>query len=372
MRNESSPFALEQQAWRDVPRLLAQWTGEKTQAVAAEEVTTGHGAQGTIDFAVQVGDLVFVVEVKSQAGISSVVQAAEQARAYANVLSARAGPGEVLPLVVVPYMTESGKARLEEEGVSWLDLSGNAHIRADGPFRLHVHIEGRPNRFRHRGRPKNLFAPKASRLTRYLLLHPSRSFSQRELAEATELDEGYVSRLTRRLEEEDLLVREPDAAVRPRDYDLLLDAWAEDNAYRHERLAGHVPARSGEDLVQRLAQALEDEDVGYAATGLAAAWAYTHAAGFRTATVYLREAPPEGALDTLGFRRDTKAPNLTLLLPDDEGVFTEARQVEGFWCVAPVQAFVDLQHEPERAEEFARALRAKHLSWNANNAETDA
>jgi len=361
MNQKSSGFAVEQQAKRDVPRLLADWVGKPAQLVRAG-VGAASKDPNRADFAVQVGDLVFVVEVKSRSLASSLAQALEQARASAKAISDREQEKRVLPLVVVPYMTKWGKERLEKEDISWLDLSGNARIRINAPFRVNVHVEGKPNLFRDRGRPKNLFAPKAARLARHLLLRPGGAFTQRELAESVDLDEGYVSKLIRRMEIEDLLIRDNEGRVQPRSYELLLDAWAEGNAYRHEPLSGHVPGRSGEDVVRRVAKVLEAEEFEYAATGLSAAWAYTRAAGFRTASVYIREPPPNAVLDALGFREDTRAPNLTLLLPDDEGVFVGARPVEGFNCVAPVQAFVDLQRESERAEEFGQALRAKILT----------
>ena len=57
------------------------------------------------------------------------------------------------------------------------------------------------------GRPARIFAPKSARVVRWLLMHPSESFSQRELARATDMTEGFVSRIVGRLEADSHLVR---------------------------------------------------------------------------------------------------------------------------------------------------------------------
>ncbi|MCP4655642.1 MAG: hypothetical protein GY856_09510, partial [bacterium] len=129
-----------------------------------------------------------------------------------------------IPLVAVPYMGEVGRRLCQEAGVAWVDLSGNAQISVPG---LRVHVQGRPNRFKRRGRPANLFAPKSSRITRWLLIHAGEAVTQRQLARATGMDEGFTSRLVTGLEGEELVVRGSDGRIVARDPGLLLDAWRE-------------------------------------------------------------------------------------------------------------------------------------------------
>jgi hypothetical protein len=86
------------------------------------------------------------------------------------------------PLVAVPYMGPSGKDACDRAGVSWFDFSGNAHIVAPG---LRIIVDGRPNRFPKRGRPSGAFAPKSSRIARWLLVHPAQAMAQRAISQAT-------------------------------------------------------------------------------------------------------------------------------------------------------------------------------------------
>ena len=146
-------------------------------------------------------------------------------------------PDPVIPLLAVPYMGESARAHCEQNGVAWLDLSGNARIVAPGIFYQDL---GHPNRFRRPGRPKSAFGPKGSRITRQLLMDPETPVRQRALASSTGLNEGHVSRIVGKLVDTGLVERGDDG-IRVVDADLLLDAWREE--YRFERHTGRRQCR---------------------------------------------------------------------------------------------------------------------------------
>ena len=315
------------------------------------------------DGVLRAGSFVFVVEWKGVATAASVGAAIREVRRHAEDLKqAREVDGEVIPLMVVPFMGDVGRERCAEYGVAWLDLSGNARIGAPG---LRILVEGKPNRYKRRGRPSTAFAPKSSRIARWLLMHPGKPLTQRELARATGTDEGYTSRVVGKLEEEGLIVRNDAAAVRPRDPDLLLDAWQEVHDFsKHHMVRGHVATRSGDALLRELVAVLDRASVPYAATGLAAAWSLGRYAGFRTASVYLRQEPSPELIAALSFREDARGANVWLVVPNDEGVFHGATTThDDITCVHPVQAYLDLHAHPERARDIARELRSEHLQW---------
>ena len=313
---------------------------------------TGEGPDALVDL----GGARFVIEWKGSGAAAPVAGAAEQVRRYAG-----GSRGRVIPLVGVPCMGAAGRVRCEAASVNWLDLSGNARIVAPG---LRVVIEGKPNRFKSRGRPASAFAPKSSRIARWLLVHPEQAATQREIAKATDMDEGFTSRIVSRLERDALVVRDTSGAIRVRDPDLLLDAWKEDYDFsKHLILSGHVPARSGDELLGTLVGRLRKEAIPYAATGLAAAWLLTRFAAFRTVTVYAAEGPGSDVLARLGVREADQGANVWLVIPNDQGVFHGAGEHGDMRCVHPVQAYLDLAAHPERAKEAADELRSRLMSW---------
>jgi Crp-like helix-turn-helix protein/transcriptional regulator with AbiEi antitoxin domain of type IV toxin-antitoxin system len=345
----------ETQASAEVPRLLAELTGAPVRHVEAPRSP----GIGRLDAIFRAGPRTFLVECKGSgnaAPVTLAVRALESARKQPRWSAA-------VPLVVVPHMGDVGRRLCEEAQVSWLDLSGNAHIVAPG---LRVVVEGKPNRFKRAGRPRSVFAPKSARIAREMLLAPDLAFTQRELAHASGLGEGFVSRIVKRLLKQGLVANDDRRKIRVLDPNLLLDAWREAYDFdRHEVHRGHVAARSGEELLQRMGDTLAQHDVKYAATGLAAAWRLVHFAGFRLVTIYVRVMPTAEVLDAIGFREEARGANTWLVVPNDEGVFRGAEDKDGVVCVSAVQAYLDLKGHPERAKEAAEELRRRCLGWGA-------
>ena len=316
----------------------------------------GPGESSRTDGVIHAGPFTFAVTWKGAGAAGPVAMAIEQVRRFAKEIG-----GHVIPLVAVPFMGETGRERCAEAGLAWLDLSGNARIFAPG---LRILVDGKPNRYKRRGRPSTAFAPKSSRIARWLLMHPAEPLTQREIARATDTDEGYTSRVVGKLEEDGLIARDAAGAVRPSDPDLLLDAWLEDYDFeKHQVLRGHVPARSGDALLRQLVDRLNQESVSYAATGLAAAWQLDRFAGFRIATLYLATEPSPELLGSLSFREEERGANVWLVVPNDAGVFHGATTIDGIRSTHPVQIYLDLQAHPERAGEASQKLRAAHLNW---------
>jgi hypothetical protein len=351
-------------ALSEARRVLAYWlesgrlaeTLTHSQKISFKE----HDKRSGADIVVQLGNhLLLAVECKLSSDAAAVGAAIEQARRSAAELGRKSIP--VVAVVAVPYMGEVGKRLCGEAGVSWLDLSGNGHIVAPG---LAILVEGKPNKHTRRGRPSTAFGPRSSRVARLLLREPHRSFRQQELARESGLDDGFVSRIVRRLEMDHLVVREKEG-IKARDPDLLLEAWREDYDFqRHTIVAGHVTSRAGEELTAKIARVLASGGFRYAATGLAAAWLHTHFAGFRLVTFFADTIPDEAILGKIGFRQEPKGANVWLVVPNDEGVFVGAEKKDGIHCVDPLQTYLDLKSQPERAKDAADEIRARLLRWN--------
>lgn len=323
-------------------------------STASVESSPIKGADWIIDFA----GLAFAVVCRGKGDAASVGQAIRTTQAAAKQWKPCA-----LPLVVVPYMGDVGQQLCREGNVSWLDLSGNASLQ--GKPGLRIQIAGKPNRFKSTGRPQNLFAPKSARIARCLLMQPQRSFTQRELAQASGLDEGFTSRIVRGMEAQALLQRSAAGAVTMTDPELVLQAWREAYDFnKHRILRGHMATRSGMDAVEQIAVTLDQRQIRYAATGLAGAWLLNHFAGFRLATVYHEGRLNEDLRTELGFREESRGANVWLVSPNDVGVLQGAKARDGVQCVHPVQLFVDLKNQPERAPEVSEAL--KETLWKGD------
>lgn len=294
-----------------------------------------------------------------------------------------------VPIVAVPFMGPTGQERCRKENVYWMDLSGNAYIQAPG---LLIDKSGNPNKFIKRGRPSSVFAPKSSRVIRWLLLNPEKGFTNRRIVHETGADEGHISRILRHLTEEGYISRKEKGEQRLLNPESLLADWraSYDFFKQCEVIRGHVPTITNEGLAQMLslilssridstdiskapsssvlsrllkvteileAKSAGDRIPGFAFTGLTAAWQYTQFVTHRLVTVYLRDQPSKDLLQSLRFREEPRGANVWLAIPKDEGVFMGTEVVNGICCVSRVQTYLDLKDQPERADEAAEELK---------------
>ncbi len=344
----------EKQLIREAPAVLAALLD-----VPQREVKVERGGARDAELLLHAAGHAFVLEVVRTTSPGLVIAHADRVVTAAKKLRRK-----VTPLLAAPFMTEAGRRASEGAQVSWFDLSGNAHIVAPD---LRVIVDGRPNRFRGPGRPSSVFAPKSARVVRWLLMHPDGVFSQREISRATNMSEGFVSRIVSRLEAEAYVTRESSGALQVKDRTLLLDAWRSEYRFdRHTLIQGSVAARSGDALTRLMSDTLAAAGVEHAATGLSAAWQLTHFAAFRIATFFVEESLSPGLSEQLGFRDEPRGANLWLVIPNDAGVFHGAELREGVRCVHPVQAYMDLLGHPERAADAAEHLRHELLIRNGD------
>jgi hypothetical protein len=167
--------------------------------------------------------------------------------------------------------------------------------------------------------------------------------------------------------EDGLVAIDEEGRVYPPSPTNLLLAWKDRYDFsRHHLVRGHISAQTSEALQDKVALALEDAKIRYAATGLAAAWKYCPYARYRIVSFYVdgaSERRVEEVLGEVGYRNTPTGANLWILFPSDDGVFQGEREQKELHCVSPVQTYLDLLHHPERASDAALELAAHCLPW---------
>jgi hypothetical protein len=318
-------------AARKIPHLLEEWLESRVEA--------DHNVpyrRGDIDLVARAGDHTYVVEVKGTDDVATLKRGIQHLNAYVSKMQ------NAISVIVAPFMGPKAREFLKRQSQSWMDLSGNADIRGPG---LCIVVQGKPNSFAARGRPSSAFSPKASRLSRTMLMAPEKCWLQTELVDATGLSAGYVSKVVGRLIDDDL-VKRVNGAVRPRDPSLLLDAWLQVYDFsQHEISRYHAVGNTGAAVLRRLAASLDEVgDLTWAATGLAAAWQFDQYADFRLVTLYISKPLLEP--EDLSLRPVERGENVWVVLPRDEGVLQGSQDVKGVRCAHPVQVYLDLLGHP--------------------------
>lgn len=163
--------------------------------------------------------------------------------------------GAHLPLVVIsPWLSKRTRDLLAQQDLGYIDLTGNALLRLDNPpFYLQTTGAERNPAPRERGRAQ-LRGAKAARLIRVLIdVRPPYGLS--ELAEATGLAPGYVSRLLDTLDREALIERVPRGPVESVDIPGLLRRWANSyDVFRSNEALSLIAPSGIEGLLEKVAK----------------------------------------------------------------------------------------------------------------------
>lgn len=291
----------------------------------------------------------FAINYKSKSDTASVSAAVTQINKSKSSL-----PAGFVPLLVVDYMGETGKRICSDARLDWIDLAGNARIVR--PPYLRIIVQGQKRLSMPRGRKSNVFAPKSSRVAHWFLMHAQGVFNHQEIAEATGVDKGHLSRILKRLEELKLIERLENGfqLKKPR---VLLEAWKEAFEFPYKNLLkGVIPSRSGEETVRTISEKLNAEKTNYVFGGLSAAWFLDGFADFRLATCYVKGGVPPAVLDDLGFVETDRGANVWFIQEPDEVALMGSKKIDGVVVASPFYTYIDLSVHPERSSEAAEHL----------------
>lgn len=261
---------------------------------------------------------------------------------------------EAHPVVAAPYISPQSAALARQHGCGYIDLSGNCYLAFD-----HVLIEkeGKPNA-RPASRPlKALFAPRATRVVRALLVGRERTWLLGELGRAAGVSLGHVHNVVKRLEEVEWVERGPEGGIRLQRPGDLLDAWRDAYTYRANTLVAYVsPVGERRRVMEALARQAATLGLTYAFTLHAGASLIAPQVRVSTVHCYVG-GDHEPLARALGLQPVEGEGSVYLLAPYDPGVFYAPVSKGGLAVVSLPQLYVDLYHHERRGREQADKLR---------------
>jgi hypothetical protein len=293
-------------------------------------------------------------------GISSLGQPRQVREALAKLTELQRELPDAYPVAVAPYIGPQSAALIRRHGFGYLDLSGNCALSFGAVL---VDREGKPN-LRPSTRPlKSLFAPRATRVTRVLLVDPQHAWRLEELAKTAEVSLGHAHNVVKRLEELSWVERDPHQRIELTKPGELLDAWVEAYTYRVNAMETYFsPERVTRRLVGDVARAAHAEGRRYAFTLHSGAALVAPSIRFPAIHCYV-EGDPEPVARALGLRPNVGEGNVHLLTPYDGGVFHAPIVKGGVPVVSLPQLYADLHHHERRGREQAAHLRREAMGY---------
>jgi hypothetical protein len=288
-------------------------------------------------------------------------QSSPMFKAKLSSLKSHAGKVEgVIPIVVANYLSPDRRNKCQEEGICFLDLSGNVLLEFDG---LHVERIGFPNRFPEKRRGRGPFSDKASLILRAALSDPQKVWGIRELAQSIGLDPGFVSRMAQELEKRNYVSR-IDSKLKLREPKSLLEDWVREYDYRrNQEVRYFCLAKGPEEIIEKVAASQIPDDIIYALGLHAGANLIDPYSVYKEVHIY---AESKGVInrfmEKMKLREAGEGANLIFLLPYyKHSVFYGKQRIRSGWVVSDLQLYLDLHHYPIRGLEQAEHLYEKRL-----------
>ena len=255
-------------------------------------------------------------------------------------------------VLTAPYISPEAAALCKAAGIGYLDLAGNCLLSFET---IYVQREGKPNSSIQRRDLRSLYSPKAERILRVLLSRPQQSWKTEALAETARVSFGQVANVKKFLADREWLAPN-GGGIRLKNPGAVLDEWAAQYRFSRNQVVDYYALAEVAECEYQLAEACQRQGMRYALTAFSGAARLAPAVRYQRAVVYV-----DGDLDlltnSLGWKPVTSGANISLLVPYDEGVFFDSREMDGTQLVTPVQIYLDLQNYRNRGQEAAQAIR---------------
>ena len=325
------------------------------------KVTEELGVDAIAELESELGRIEFLVEAKGRSTPSMFEGALSQVRRVAR-------EGSRLPLLLLPYLSESQLKRLESEGVSGIDLCGNGVVIVPG--KLLVFRTGNKNKFPDSAPTKYAYRGTTSLVARVFLLKDSFT-SYAEIEETISSRGGSVavstiSKAIKRLEE-DLIVERSAEVIRLRQADKLLDRLAK--SFSEPKVTQSMRFRLSCSLAELFVDeffADTENQSSVALSGVSSVGRYAVMGSNEWPVMYCRNLNDLlGTSLSLKLEQTERFVDLELRETADITVYFDVRRDEqGVPFASPIQSYLELQAGDKRQKEVAKQVRDVLLKRN--------
>lgn len=297
------------------------------------------------------------VEVKKKGEPRFVREAVNQLLRYLEYVPNTYG------LIVAPYISTKSAEICKEAGIGYIDLSGNCFLAFQ---QVYIKKEGKSNTQLEKKILKSLYYPKAERVLRVLLNNPGKTWKMESLAKEAEVSLGMCSKVKQRLEAVEW-IEAWSTGFKLQSWEELLYEWQNQYRYSKNKISDFYSLKSETYIVEQLSNYCRKNHVRFALTMFSGASYVAPYTRFKRVYAYV-ENEIDNIKETLNLKSVPSGPNITLLLPYDEGVFYGSKEYDGIPIVSPIQLYLDLITYKGRGEEAAQFLLEKVLKpeWLKN------
>ena len=265
----------------------------------------------------------------------------------------------IYPVFVAPYISERSREILVSENIGYIDLIGDVYLKFDSVLVDRIsNVERETERRLSRG----IFANKATRIIRAILIAPNNRWKITELANMCRMSPAGVYFVINQLEDKGYILREKDKSIKVVNSKRLLKDWASNWTVEKSRSTAFFSfAKNPEEIISKFVKAGVELNLKYAFTGMAGASMVSPFVRYNDVWVYI-SGDIDDIVKKVDLRPTTSGANIRIFEPYDEGVFMDLREIRGVKVVSDIQLYVDLFTYPARGQEQAEKILEKNIN----------
>lgn len=277
-----------------------------------------------------------------------------------NRLKSSAVNDHEVPVLAAPYLSPERQKLCRDNDIYYIDLSGNVYL-VYGSF--YIDKVGYPNKFPEKRQRRSPFSDRASLILRELLKDNARQWGVRELAQKTDLNPGYVSRIAGSLEELGYISRAKGKLIIRSQKEIMGDWVRAYDLKKNELNRFFCLAVNVETIIQRLRNLKIPRKMNYALSVQAGANLVAPHAVYKEVHIYVEDRQGiEFFKKKMDLKDSAQGANLVLLRPYyKHSVFYDRQIIDGLAVVSDIQLYLDLYGYPVRGREQAENLFDKRL-----------
>ena len=302
-------------------------------------------------------ELRFATEINRYASDKCVMEAANNAQYYADSMS-------MLPLVVVPWLSEEQLLSLEERKISGVDLSGNGVLIAPD---LSVFRTGGHNKFRASRPSKRVYNGTSSLVARVFLLRAEfaavSEIQDEIIARGGNITLSTVSKALKQLED-DVIISKTKGGIRLLQADKLLSRLRANYQAPKTTTIKRCKVVADGDIAALIAKAAKKADSRLVLSGSSSVDNYA-TMGRDAMDSYFCTSIPFDELERFGGKIDmnSRFPNVEFQVTNEEYVYFDARRDKTERLIAsPIQTYLELSTSDKRGQETAQQIEANILA----------
>jgi len=266
----------------------------------------------------------------------------------------------LVPIIIAEYLSPERREQCQNEGVYYLDLSGNIFIKYES---IYIERIGFSNRHPEKRKGRGVFSDKASLILRAALKDVKRQWGVREFAGSVSLNPGFISRLSEELEKRNYISRK-DSKLIFKDPESILEDWVREYDYKkNKEIRFFCMAKGPDEILDKIKKLKIPENLVYAFGFHSGANLISPYAVYNELHMYIQdENDIRWFADNLNLRQVDEGANMIFLMPYyKHSVFYDIQQIGSLKVVSDLQLYLDLYKYPIRGLEQAEYIYEKRL-----------